>query len=93
MATMAASTRDLAEQTAEQDVHEVARQAIGHVLRDRRDADDVMTCVLAEIGLPRLESGEDLRRFGEHLARREPSLHTLGLLLVVKSAAFGTLGP
>jgi hypothetical protein len=77
----------------DQDVHEVARQALAYVVRDRQETDDVMASVLAEIGLLRLRSPDDLRAFGEHLARREASLHALGLLLVGKSAALGTFGP
>jgi hypothetical protein len=77
--------------TLDQDVHEVARQALAWVVRDRAVADDVMASVLAEIGLPRLGNRDDLRVFGEQLARREASLHALGLLLVAKSAALATL--
>ena len=76
-----------------EDLHELARQALAHVVRDRREADDVMASVLAEIGLARLDSGDDLRAFGEGLARRDAALHRLGLLLVVRSAALGTLDP
>jgi hypothetical protein len=91
--TTAATTTDRAMPPLDPDLHEVARQALAWVLRDRRDGDDVMGAVLRELGLFRLGSRDDLRAFGEHLARREASLHALGLLLVAKSAALGTLDP
>jgi hypothetical protein len=90
--TTAAMTTDRV-RTVDQDVHEVARQALAYVVRDRQEADDVMASVLAEIGLLRLGTGDDLRAFGERLARREASLRALGLLLVAKSAALGTFDP
>lgn len=90
---MTATTTERAVATADQDAHEIARQALAYVVRDRREADDVMASVLAAIGRVRLGNGDDLRAFGEQLARREASLHALGLLLVVKSAALGTLDP
>jgi hypothetical protein len=91
--TTAATTADPAMAPVGPDLHEVARQASAWVLPDRRDVDDVMASVLCEIGVFRLGSRDDLRAFGEHLARREASLHALGLLLVAKSAALGTLDP
>jgi hypothetical protein len=91
--TTAATAIDAGVPPPDLDVHEVARQALAWVVRDHREADDVMASVLAEIGLFRLGSRDDLRAFGEHLARREASLHSLGLLLVAKSAALGTLDP
>jgi hypothetical protein len=92
MTTMAMTT-DPALRRLAPDVHELARQALAYVVRDRREADDLMAAVLAEIGRVHLVSGDDLRAFGERLARREAALHRLGLLLVVKSAALGTLDP
>jgi hypothetical protein len=92
MTTMAMTT-DPALHRLTPDVHELARQALAYVVRDRREADDLMAAVLAEIGRVQLVSGDDLRAFGERLARREAALHRLGLLLVVKSAALGTLDP
>jgi hypothetical protein len=87
------TTTDRRARIAPPDVHEVARQALSYVVRDRQATDDVMASVLAEIGVRRLLGPRDLRAFGEQLARRDASLRALGLLLVGKSAVLDTVGP